>query len=70
MEYADGGDEADPLRDRRYRISPNLTFYPSEFSKWRLQYNYDLAEHLDDKPLHAVFLQFEFLIGSHGAHQF
>ena len=69
-EYANGGDETDPLGDRRYRISPNLTFYPSEFSKWRLQYNVDRAEHLDDKSLHAVFLQFEFLIGSHGAHQF
>jgi hypothetical protein len=57
------------LRDRRLRLTPNVTFYPSEFSKWRLQYNLDLAEHLDT-PLQAVFLQFEFLIGSHGAHQF
>ena len=70
VDYVNGGDDADPLRDRRWRLSPNLTFYPSEFSKWRLQYNVDRAEHLDDKPLHAVFLQFEFLIGSHGAHQF
>ena len=70
VDYANGSDDADPLRDRRWRLSPNLTFYPSEFSKWRLQYNVDRAEHLDDKPLHAVFLQFEFLIGSHGAHQF
>jgi hypothetical protein len=70
VEYADGNDATDPLRDRRVRVSPNLTFYPSEFSKWRLQYNFDRAEHLDDEPLHAVFLQFEFLIGSHGAHLF
>jgi hypothetical protein len=69
-EYADGGDDQDPLRDRRVRVSPNLTFYPSEFSKWRLQYNFDRAEHLDNEPIHAVFLQFEFLIGTHGAHQF
>jgi hypothetical protein len=69
VDYAKGGDGADPLRDRRLRLSPNLTFYPSEFSKVRLQYNYDRAEHLDD-PLHAAFLQFEFLLGSHGAHQF
>lgn len=69
-EYAKGGDAQDPLRDRRWRFSPNLTFYPSEFSKWRLQYNVDFAEHLDDKALHAVFLQFEFLIGKHGAHLF
>lgn len=72
VEYANGnGDStADPLRDRRWRLSPNLTFYPSEFSKWRLQYNIDYAEHLDDKALHAVFLQFEFLIGTHGTHLF
>jgi hypothetical protein len=30
----------------------------------------DFAEHLDDKALHAVFLQFEFMIGTHGAHTF
>lgn len=70
VDYADGNSPADPLRDRRWRFSPNLTFYPSEFSKWRLQYNLDLAEHRGDRALHAVFLQFEFLIGTHGAHQF
>jgi hypothetical protein len=72
VEYVDGNgtNAADPLRDRRLRLSPNLTFYPSEFSKWRLQYNIDYAEHLDDKAVHAVFLQFEFLIGTHGAHTF
>jgi hypothetical protein len=72
VEYANGnGDSsADALRDRRWRVSPNLTFYPSEFSKWRLQYNADFAQHLDDKVLHGVFLQFEFLIGAHGAHAF
>ncbi len=70
VEYANGDESPDALRDRRWRLSPNLTFYPSEFSKWRLQYNYDRAEALGNKPLHAVFLQFEFLIGSHGAHTF
>lgn len=69
VDVAKGNDSADSLRDRRWRLSPNMTFYPSEFSKWRLQYNYDRAEHLDN-PVHAMFLQFEFLIGSHGAHQF
>ncbi|MEW6324743.1 MAG: zinc-regulated TonB-dependent outer membrane receptor [Nitrospirota bacterium] len=69
VDIAKGNDPADPLRDRRWRVSPNLTFYPGEFSKWRLQYNHDRAEHLAD-PVHAVFLQVEFLLGSHGAHQF
>ena len=54
---------------RRYRISPVVTFYPSEFSKLRLQYDYDRPSDLD-RPQHAAILQFEFVIGSHGAHKF
>ncbi len=70
VEYANGnGDNAtDPLRDRRWRFSPNLTHRFSEFSRMRLQYNVDFAEHLNDKALHGVFLQFDFSIGKHGAH--
>jgi hypothetical protein len=70
-EYAAGkdGDLTDPLRERRVRVSPNVTFYPSEFSKWRLQYNRDDVDSRDD-IVHSVFLQWEFLIGTHGAHTF
>jgi hypothetical protein len=65
-----GGEPAlDPLRDRRFRVSPNVSFYPSEFSKWRLQYNRDDIQSRD-KLVHSVFLQWEFLIGEHGAHKF
>lgn len=65
-----GGDPAsDPLGERRFRVSPNVTFYPSEFSKWRLQYNRDDIQNRS-KPVHSVFLQWEFLIGEHGAHKF
>jgi hypothetical protein len=60
-------------RQSRSRISANLTWYPTEFSKIRLQYNHDfldetffLADHEED----SVFLQFEFILGSHGAHKF
>jgi len=58
----------DPLRSQRWRVSPNLTWYPSEFSKIRLQYNYDdrLVVGVD----HSVWLQFEFLLGAHAAHRF
>jgi len=68
---ADGNQEAlgrDPLRDSRWRLSPNLTWYPSEFSKIRLQYNYDERNDLGDD--HSVWLQFEFLLGAHAAHKF
>lgn len=69
-DYVDGEEGAtDPLGLERWRLSPNLTFYPSEFSKIRLQYNYDdILE--NDTSEHSVFLQFEFLLGAHGAHKF
>jgi len=56
------------LLGRTYRISPMLTFNPSEFSQIRLQYDYlnqDFAENQ-----HAIFLQFQYAIGAHGAHPF
>jgi hypothetical protein len=64
-----GGDLTDPLRERRVRVAPNATFYPSEFSKWRVQYNWDDVDSRND-AVHSVFLQWEFLIGAHGAHAF
>ncbi len=69
-DYVDGEAEAtDPLGFERWRLAPNLTFYPSEFSKIRLQYNYDNIMG-DDSHEHSVFLQFEFLLGAHAAHKF
>lgn len=58
----------DPARARRWRLSPNLTWYPSEYSKIRLQYNYDDRRGLSDE--HSVWLQFEFVLGTHAAHKF
>ena len=57
-----------PERINRTRWSPNLTWYPTEFSKIRLQYNYD--NRLQARDEHSIWLQLEFLIGSHGAHKF
>jgi hypothetical protein len=56
------------LRNRRSRLSPNLTWYPTEFSKIRLQYNYDDREAVGTD--HSIWLQFEFMIGAHAAHKF
>jgi hypothetical protein len=71
-EWVDGNngafDSEDVFRGQRTRVSPNLTFYPSEFSKIRLQYNYDHGEHFGDE--HSIWLQLEFLLGAHGAHKF
>lgn len=66
-----GGDgaAADPLRDDRLRLSADLTFFPSEFSKFRAQYNLDDAQHAEGLE-HSVWLQVELLLGAHGAHKF
>jgi len=64
-------DQADrDLVGERWRLSPNITFYPSEFSKFRLQYNLDFAASRGREAVHGVFLQAEFNIGEHGAHTF
>jgi hypothetical protein len=67
---ADGDTATDPLRDTRKRLSPNLTWYPTEYSKLRLQYNRDWVEHLADKTADTLWLQVEFSLGSHMAHVF
>ncbi|MDR2430318.1 MAG: hypothetical protein LBD14_05475 [Puniceicoccales bacterium] len=62
----------DEARAIRWRVSPALTWYPSEFSRVRLQYNYDHGNggRAGFRNSHGVWLQLEFLLGSHGAHQF
>src|SRR5882724_10485774 len=60
-------------RQSRWRLSANLTWYPTEFSKIRLQYNQDFLEEnffLSARQVESVFLQWEFILGSHGAHKF
>jgi hypothetical protein len=60
-------------RQSRWRLSANLTWYPTEFSKIRLQYNQDFLEEnffLSAREVESVFLQWEFILGSHGAHKF
>jgi len=78
-EYASGsgasvlawsGRANDPFRDDRHRISPLLAWHPSEFSRIRLQYNYDRADHLERQDAHSVWLGVEFLYGAHPAHKY
>jgi hypothetical protein len=61
-------DPNDPFRGERHRISPMVTFFPSEFSKFRLQYNFDHGQYIGTE--HSIWLQMEFLLGAHGAHKF
>ena len=71
-EWADGDtgldDPNDVFRNERIRISPNLTWYLSEFSKIRLQYNYDDGDLFGTE--HSVWMQFEFQLGAHSPHRF
>ena len=57
-----------PERQDRTRSSANLTWFPSEFSKVRVQYNYDRRVGLGTD--HSLWAQFEFLLGAHAAHKF
>jgi hypothetical protein len=53
----------------RNRWSVALTWYTSEFAKLRLQVNVDDSTALHSKQT-SVWLQFEFNLGTHGAHRF
>jgi hypothetical protein len=60
----------DPARDDRYRLSPLLIYHPTEFSRIRLQYNFDHAKHLIGDDAHSVWVGVEVLYGSHAAHKY
>jgi hypothetical protein len=54
-----------------------LLFQPTEFSRIRLQYNYDIASHLKTDGLGSnapdagsVWMGFEVLIGTHPPHKY
>lgn len=66
-----GGDEGptpDPFVEERWRSSANLTWFPTEYSKLRLQYNHDTRSDFDDAD--SVWLQIELTLGAHAAHKF
>jgi len=68
-----GGVDDDPLdpewADARTRVSAQATFYPSHFSRIRLQTKYDLPAP-SATPIYGVMLATEFMIGAHGAHAY
>jgi hypothetical protein len=65
-----GSDALDPdwTKDR-HRTSASLTFWPTEFSRLRIQGSADLPSWRDE-PIFALFLAAELAIGAHGAHSF
>jgi len=52
----------------RHKASGNVTFWPTEFSRLRLQYSYDAPSWRNG--YHMVLLAMEFAVGAHGAHKF
>jgi len=60
----------DPWRDDRTRLSPLLVFHPSEFSRIRLQANYDWTESPELSDALSVWAGVELLFGSHPAHSY
>jgi hypothetical protein len=52
----------------RHRVAAALTYFPTEFSRLRLQGSRDMPQ--TREPIHAVFLNAELMLGAHGAHAF
>lgn len=70
MPSQEEGEEEEELglfgKELRYALM--LTFNPTEFSRIRLQY--EISDPDFDEIAHAVFLQFQYSLGAHGAHPF
>jgi hypothetical protein len=64
-----GDRRGDSLRDDRTRLAALLSWQPSEFTHFRLQYDQDHAQHLE-RVEHSIWLGAEFLIGTHPPHLF
>jgi len=60
----------DSLRDDRLRLSPLLVWHPTEFSRFRLQYNYDNADFLRGGDAHTLWIGGEVTYGKHAAHKY
>lgn len=54
------------------RVGASVSYYPSEFSRIRLQANRDFGLDLDGghEGVTEIFVQYQFAIGAHGAHPF
>jgi hypothetical protein len=63
-------DALDPdWTEARRRVSVQGTYYPSHFSRLRLQANYDQPGWREE-PILALMLNAEVLVGAHGAHAY
>ncbi|MCS6924846.1 MAG: hypothetical protein NZ578_02975 [Candidatus Binatia bacterium] len=66
-----GGRRNDPFRTDRHRVSPLLVWQPTEFTRIRLQYNYDRTRFGNgSRNAHSVWLGFQWLLGTHPPHEY
>ncbi len=74
-EFVSGVDD-DPLDphwdEDRQRIAANISYYPSHFSRIRVEYGVDLMPYRDalNEVVHMGMVQLELVVGAHGAHEF
>ena len=66
-EHGAVGEFLEPVRQRRLGVS--VSHYPSEFQRIRLQANHDFLP-AEGRGVWEAFVQYQFVIGSHGAHVF
>lgn len=59
----------DAERVQRERMSSVLSYRPSEFSRLRLQHNFDQTDYLESDA-HSVWLGFDIVLGKHPAHNY
>lgn len=70
--YVSGSPEDDLIpeaTDDRHRVSAQVTYRPSHFSRLRLQGSMDQPLYRDE-PIWVGMLAIEFLVGAHGAHSY
>jgi hypothetical protein len=63
-----GDDPLDPAFEARRREAAAFTWFPTEYSKLRVQYAHD-SRH-DEPDADSLWVQLEFLLGAHAAHKF
>ncbi|AKU91483.1 hypothetical protein [Vulgatibacter incomptus] len=69
------GGEIGPFLEpaRQQRVGAAVSYYPSEFQRIRVQANYDFGLETPGEPAKGVqeyFLQYQLVMGAHGAHPF
>lgn len=65
-------DTDEEIGNLTYAFVPQISWQPSEFSRWRLAYAHEVAtaEHAHEERQRMIQLQYTFFLGAHPAHDF